>query len=84
METPYIVDEFYQENEECKLEVIRLGQSITVTVFYQNQEYSKTYFDFDLMAMDQNYMYLGMFATRGTLVEFYDVEFEYTGTSLGA
>ena len=84
IEEPNLVEEYYKENEECELKIIRLGQSITISVEYQNKSYSKTYFDFDLLAVDQNYMYVGMFATRGTIVEFKDLNFIETGESQGA
>ena len=62
----------------------RVGQTVTVTVVYGGQTYTRSYYDFDLLAKDNGYMYVGMFATRGTVVEFTDVTFTVTGSSQGA
>lgn len=66
------------------MSIERVGQSVTVTVVYGGQEYTKTHVDFDFFAVDTGYMYVGMFANRGTVVEFTDVVFEITGESQGA
>ena len=62
----------------------RVGQSVTVSVTYGGQTYTNTYYDFDLFARDGDYMYVGMFSNRGTVVEFSELNFEITGTSQGA
>ena len=62
----------------------RVGQSVTLTVTQGSTTVSSTYYDFDLFAKDGGYMYVGMFATRGTVIECTDVHFEITGTSQGA
>jgi hypothetical protein len=62
----------------------RVGQSVTVTVVYGGQTYTSTHVDFDFFAVDTGYMYVGMFANRGTVVEFSNVEFTITGESQGA
>ena len=62
----------------------RVGQSVTVTVIYAGQTYTESFVDFDFLAVDSGYMYVGMFANRGTVVEFTNVEFEITGISQGA
>ena len=62
----------------------RVGQSVTVTVTCGDKTATTTHYDFDLFAKDNGYMYVGMFANRGTVVEFTDVSFEITGTSQGA
>lgn len=62
----------------------RVGQSVTVTLVYGGQTYTQTHVDFDFFAVDTQYMYVGMFANRGTVVEFTDVVFEITGESQGA
>ena len=66
------------------MSIERVGQSITVTVSLGNNVVSTTHYDFDLFARDGQYMYVGMFANRGTVVEFTDLVFEITGTSQGA
>ena len=72
------VDEVYTMSIE------RIGQSVTVTVTLGDKTVSTTHYDFDFFAKDGDYMYVGMFANRGTVVEFSDVDFEITGTSQGA
>ena len=66
------------------MSIERVGQSITVTVTCGDKTVSTTHYDFDLVAKDRDYMYVGMFANRGTLVEFTNVLFEITGDSQGA
>ena len=66
------------------MSIERVGQSITVTVTMGDKTLSTTHYDFDLVAKDNGYMYVGMFANRGTVVEFTNLEFEITGTSQGA
>lgn len=75
---------FFAENDTAKLKIVRVGQSITTTVEYKDKIYTKNYLDFDLVAMDNNYMYVGMFANRGTIIEFTNVSFTITGESQGA
>ena len=66
------------------MSIERVGQSVTVTVTSGDKTVSTTHYDFDLIARDGAYMYVGMFANRGTVVEFTNVDFEITGTSQGA
>ena len=70
--------------EVYTMSIERVGQSITVSVSLGDKTVSTTHYDFDLFAKDGDYMYVGMFANRGTVVEFTDVQFEITGTSQGA
>ena len=62
----------------------RIGQTVHVTIVYNGTTYTESYYDFDLFARDGEYMYVGMFANRGTVVEFTDLSFEITGESQGA
>ena len=62
----------------------RIGQAVNVTVVYNGTTYTSTHTDFDFFAVDTQYMYVGMFANRGTVVEFTNVVFEITGESQGA
>lgn len=62
----------------------RVGQSVTVTVVFGGHTYTQTHVDFDFFAVDTQYMYVGMFANRGTVIECTDVVFEITGESQGA
>ena len=70
--------------EVYTMTIERVGQSVTVTVSLGEKTVSTTHYDFDFLAKDNDYMYVGMFANRGTVVEFTDVQFEITGTSQGA
>lgn len=74
----YAVDQVYTFSIE------RVGQAVTVTVILGDQTVSKVHTDFDFFAKDTEFMYVGMFANRGTVVEFSNVQFEITGTSQGA
>ena len=78
------IAEYYQIDDTATLTIERVGQSIITTVVYNEVTYTHTYYDFDLFAVDQDYMYIGMFANRGTVVEFTNVDFEITGESQGA
>lgn len=62
----------------------RIGQTVIVTVTYGGQTYTSTHVDFDFFARDTQYMYVGMFANRGTVIEFTNVTFTVTGESQGA
>ena len=66
------------------MSIERVGQSVTVTIVYGGQTYTQTHVDFDFFAVDTQYMYIGMFANRGTVVEFTNVVFDITGESQGA
>lgn len=70
----------FVEGESYEVSIIRVGQ--TVTVKFGTVE--ATYTDFDFVARDNGYMYLCLFATRSTVVEFTNVVFEITGESQGA
>lgn len=71
-------------DDEFTLTIERVGQSVTVTVVYGGETYTATHVDFDFFARDTEYMYVGMFANRGTVVEFTNVVFTITGDSQGA
>ena len=75
----YAVGEhFYKENDTAYLKIERLGQVVKVMVEYNQKVYSKDFTDFDYYN-DNDYLFIGMFGTSGTLVEFTDVEFNITG-----
>lgn len=67
-------------NDTYQLEIVRLGQAVTVKV----NSYSKTYTDFDFIAVDNSHMYLCLFANRNIVAEFTNVQFEITGDAQGA
>lgn len=78
------VSPLYKVGDTATLTIERVGQSVTVTVVYNGKTYTSTHVDFDFFARDTEYMYVGMFANRGTLVRFTNVQFKITGTSQGA
>lgn len=78
------ISSLYQVDDEATLTIVRLGQKITVTVVYNGETYTKEYLDYPLQVTDQKYMYIGMFANRGTVVEFSEVNFEITGDAIQA
>ncbi len=79
-----VVSSLYAVDDTATLTITRVGQTVTTTVVYKNETYTTKYVDFDFQAMDNSYMYVGMFATRGTVVEFTNVVFTITGESQGA
>lgn len=74
----------YQVGDTATLSITRLGQVVTTSITYKGQTYTQTYTDFDFTSIDNENFYIGMFATRGTTVEFTNVVYTYTGEALGA
>ena len=74
----------YAANDTASLSIERVGQAVTVKVTYKGTTYTEVFTDFDFVAKDTNYIYVGMFANRGTTVEFTNVVYTKTGTSQGA
>lgn len=66
------------------LTIKRLGQVVTVTVKDGANTYTQTYTDFDFTAVDNNYMYICLFANRNLTIEYSNVTFSYDGVSQGA
>lgn len=79
-----ISDVYPVVGDTYEMKIERIGQTVNVTVIYNGQTYSSSSVDFDFLAVDNDYMYVGMFANRGTVIEFTNVEFEITGSSQGA
>lgn len=80
----HILSFLYKEGDEALIQIVRVGQSMQLKIEYKDEVYTRTFVDFDLLAVDHRFMYVGMFATRGTVVEFSKVQFEITGKSQGA
>ena len=78
------MDGMYAVDDVVTFTIERIGQTVNVTVVYNGVTYTESYYDFDLFARDTEYMYVGMFANRGTVVEFSNVQFTITGESQGA
>ena len=64
--------------------IVRLGQVVNVTVKDGANEYKQTYTDFDFTAVDNDYMYICLFANRDLTVEYSNVTFSYDGVAQGA
>ncbi len=78
------MDDMYEAGDELTLTIERIGQTVNVKMIYGDKAYEESYYDFDLFARDTGYMYVGMFANRGTVVEFTNLDFTVTGESQGA
>jgi hypothetical protein len=69
---------------EYTASVTRLGQVVTVTFADGANTYTKIYTDFDFTAIDNDYMYLCLFANRGITAEFSNISFTIDGDAQGA
>lgn len=78
------VSSLYEVGDTAEFTIKRLGQVVTVTTVYKGETYTNTYTDFDFIAVDTDYFYIGMFGTRGTAVEFTNVVLTDDGESQGA
>lgn len=74
----------YQLGSKAEFKIERIGQVVNCTVIYSGTTYTETFTDFDFIQVDSQYMYVGMFATRGTIAKFTNVVYTYTGSSMGA
>lgn len=70
--------------DTVKFKITRTGQNVMCETIIGDTTYSTQYLDFDFVAKDSEYMYIGMFGARGTVVEFTNVNYTKTGTSQGA
>lgn len=75
---------YYKVGDSFKLTLKRLGQVVELTLEYKDKVYNKTYTDFDFFAIDTNYMYVGLYATKGTTIKFDDLSYTYLSKSQGA
>lgn len=67
-----------------EISVERTGQTVVTSIKQGSTVYTATYTDFDFVSVDNDYMYLCLFANRGITAEFSDITFEITGESQGA
>lgn len=74
----------FAAGDQFTFTIERVGQSVTCTITFGDTTYTTTHYDFDFFANDTEYMYIGMFANRGTVVEFTNLQFTITGESQGA
>ena len=78
------ISSLYAADDTASFKIEKVGQVVTLTATYNGNTYTNKLTDFDFAAKDTTYMYAGMFATRGTTVEFTDVVYTDTGASQGA
>lgn len=71
-------------DKEYSVSITRLGQKITATFSDGVNNFSEEYLDVKLNNVDEDYMYLCLFANRGLVAEFTEVQFKITGDSQGA
>lgn len=72
------------EGSTYTVSISKTDNSFTVTFVDGENTYTQPYPDFDVYSVDNDYMYLCLFANRGITVEFSDVQFAITGDSQGA
>lgn len=65
---------------EYALTITKINQQISV----ECNGFIKSFFDFDLVSVDNDFVYICLFANRGITVEFSGVWVEITGDSVGA
>ncbi len=70
----------FAQGDQVEVSITKVNSTVTVTI----GDYTTTYYDFDLCAVDENFMYIGMYATRGTIATFTNVNFQITGDSVQA
>ncbi len=78
------MDGFYEENDNIFVSLKRVGQAVDIHLSYKNKNYDQNFVDFDLINKDNNYMYLGFFATKGTLILIDNIKFEILGDAIEA
>ena len=71
-------------DDEATFTIKRLGQVVTCTTVFKGVTYTSTYTDFDFVAIDSNYMYIGMFGSRGIIAEYSNVTFTIDGVAQSA
>ena len=76
--------EKYNKDDIIYMEIIRKGQSIDSKLIFNKNEYKKNYVDFDLSTIDNKFIYIGIFATRGILIEISELKYEIIGKALQA
>ena len=74
----------YAKDVEYEITLTRLGQVVTATIKQGANSVTTTFTDISYVGIDNNNMYLCLFANRGLTVEFSDVTFSITGDAQGA
>jgi len=78
------VSTYPKVDDVVEFKITRTGQSVVCETIIGSTTYTTNYLDFDFVAKDSDYFYVGMFGARGTVVEYTDVVYTKTGTSQGA
>ena len=78
------VSAYPKVDDVVEFKITRTGQSVVCETIIGSTTYTTNYLDFDFVAKDSDYFYVGMFGARGTVVEYTDVVYTKTGTSQGA
>ena len=73
-----------EKDAEYELKLERVGQVVTATITQGSNSVTTKFTDLSYVGIDNNYMYLCLFANRGLTVEFSNVSYSITGTSQGA
>lgn len=74
----------FAKDTEYELTLTRVGQVVTATVKQGEKEVTKTFTDISFVGVDNNKIYLCLFASRSLTVEFSEITFAITGESQGA
>ena len=74
----------FAQDVEYELKLERVGQVVTATVTQGSSTKTTTFTDLSFVGVDNNYMYLCLFANRSLTVEFSDVTYSITGDAQGA
>ena len=67
---------------ECEIE--RLGQTVNIKTIVNGKEYKNSFFDFDLISVDKDFIYCGFFAVKGVIIRVYDYDFKMLGDAISA
>lgn len=74
----------YAVNDTAEITLTRAGQVVNCTVTYKGSTYKASYNDFDFTAIDSRYMYVGIIATRGTVVTTSNLNLTINGVAQAA
>ena len=55
-----------------------------MSVNFIKQNIDRKLFNYDLVGIDRDYMYVCLYSTCGTIIEFSDIEYIYTGKAIEA
>lgn len=74
----------FATNKEYTFTIERIGQTVNVKVTDGTTTLEYKFTDFDFVAIDGNYMYLCLFASRELKVEYTDLSYKVTGIAQSA